>query len=42
VNFNNYVGAQFGYRSFDMFYKVKKDNGTMKVNGFYFGGVARF
>jgi hypothetical protein len=42
VNFTNYVGAQFGYRSFDMFYKVKKDSGTMKVNGLYFGGVTRF
>jgi len=42
VNFNNNVGAQAGYRSFDMFYKVKKDNGTMKVDGLYFGIVGRF
>jgi hypothetical protein len=42
INFNNYVGAQVGYRSFDVFYKVKKDSGTMKLNGLYFGGVARF
>jgi hypothetical protein len=42
VNFNDHAGAQLGYRSFDVFYKVKKDTGTLKVNGLYFGGVARF
>jgi hypothetical protein len=42
VNFNDYVGAQLGYRSFDVFYKVKEDNGTMTLKGLYFGGVARF
>jgi len=42
VNFNNYVGAQLGYRSFDVFYKVQHDNGTMTLKGLYFGGVARF
>ena len=42
VNFTNNLGAQLGYRSFDVFYKVKKDNGTMKLKGVYFGGVARF
>jgi len=42
INFNNYVGAQIGYRSLDVFYKVKQDNGTMTLKGLYFGGVARF
>jgi hypothetical protein len=42
VNFNDNIGAQFGYRSFDVLYKVNKDNGTMKLKGLYFGGVARF
>jgi hypothetical protein len=42
INFNDYVGAQIGYRSFDVFYKVKKDSGTMKLNGLYFGVVGRF
>jgi hypothetical protein len=42
INFNNYVGAQVGYRSFDVLYKVNQDSGTMKLKGLYFGGVARF
>ena len=42
VNFTDHVGAQLGYRSFDVFYKVKRDNGTLKMKGWYFGGVARF
>jgi hypothetical protein len=42
VNFNNYVGAQFGYRSLDVLYKVKSDDGTLKLKGFYFGGVVRY
>jgi hypothetical protein len=42
VNFNDHVGAQVGYRSVDVFYKVKLDHGTMKLQGPYFGGVFRF
>lgn len=42
VNFNNYLGAQVGYRSFDVFYKVKKDTGAMTLAGPYVGGVVRF
>lgn len=42
VNFNNNVGAQVGYRSFDVFYKVKRDTGALKLKGMYFGGVVRF
>jgi hypothetical protein len=25
-----------------VFYKVKRDTGTLKLTGLYFGGVARF
>jgi hypothetical protein len=42
VNFSDNLGAQVGYRSLDVLYKVNKDNGTMKLKGLYFGGVARF
>jgi hypothetical protein len=42
VNFNDHVGAQLGYRSIDVFYKVKLDNGTMTLKGPYFAGVVRF
>ena len=41
VNFNDHIGAQVGYRSFDVTYKVNLDNGTMKLKGLYFGGVAQ-
>ena len=42
VNFTNYVGAQIGYRSFDVAYQVKQDTGAMTLKGPYFGGVVRF
>ena len=42
VNFNDHLGAQLGYRSLDVFYKVKLDRGTMTLKGPYFGGVVRF
>ena len=42
VNFNDHIGAQLGYRSFDVFYKVKRDSGTLKLDGMYFGVVTRF
>ena len=42
VNFNDNVGAQVGYRSFDVYYKVKQDTGTLKLKGMYLGGVVRF
>ena len=42
VNLTNNLGAQIGYRSFDVFYKVKRDTGTLNLKGYYFGGVARF
>ena len=42
VNFTDHFGAQVGYRSLDVLYKVNQDSGTMKLKGLYFGGVARF
>jgi len=42
VNFNDYVGAQIGYRSLDLGYIVEKDSGTLKMKGIYFGGVVRY
>ena len=42
VNFNDHVGAQLGYRSFDVFYRVDTDEGELKVKGPYLGGVVRF
>jgi hypothetical protein len=42
VNFTNNVGAQAGYRSFDVFYRVDSDEGDLNLKGFYFGGVVRF
>jgi hypothetical protein len=42
VNFNDNFGAQLGYRSFDVFYRIEEDEGELKLKGLYFGGVARF
>jgi len=42
LNFTNYIGAQVGYRSFDVGYVVSADTGTFKLQGFYFGVVARY
>lgn len=42
VNFTDNFGAQAGYRSFDVFYKVDEDEGELKIKGLYFGGVVRF
>jgi hypothetical protein len=42
INFNNFVGAQIGYRSLDVGYVVKRDLGDFDVKGFYFGIVARY
>ena len=43
VNFSDHVGAQVGYRSFNVFYKVNTDDqGSLKLKGPYFGGVLRF
>ena len=42
VNFTDNVGAQGGYRSLTVFYRVEDDEGDMKMRGLYFGGVVRF
>ena len=42
VNVNRYVGAQLGYRSFDVAATVKSDSGSFVMKGLYFGVVARY
>jgi hypothetical protein len=42
VNFTPNVGAQVGYRSFDVSYIAERDNGDLRIRGLYFGGVVRF
>ncbi len=42
VNFVNNVGVQIGYRSIDVMYHIKNDEGTFNLGGLYFTGVARF
>lgn len=42
VNFNDYVGAQLGFRSLDLGYIFEADHGEFKAKGIYFGGVVRY
>jgi hypothetical protein len=42
VNFTNNIGAQVGYRNFDLGYLVDDDTGTFELKGLYFGVVARY
>jgi hypothetical protein len=42
VNFTDHFGALLGYRTWNVFYKVKKDTGTLHMTGPYFGGLVRF
>jgi len=42
VNFNDHFGANAGYRSFDVFYRIDGDEGALTMKGPYFGGVVRF
>lgn len=42
VNINRNVGAQFGYRSFDVDAVIKDDSGSFTLKGIYFGVVARY
>jgi hypothetical protein len=42
VNFNEYVGAQVGYRSIDVGYTFEQDKGAFVMRGLYFGGVVRY
>ena len=41
-NFTNNIGAQVGYRSMNVSYRIENDTGDMKLKGLYFMGVARF
>jgi hypothetical protein len=41
-NFTNYIGVQAGYRSLDVGYIVKGDNGAFVLKGLFFGVVARY
>jgi hypothetical protein len=41
-NINRYVGAQLGFRSVHVAYNVDTDNGSLKFQGLYFGGVVRY
>jgi len=42
VNLTNNIGAQLGFRSFDVGYLVEQDTGSFKLKGLYFGVVARY
>jgi hypothetical protein len=42
VNFNQYVGAQLGFRRLDMGYIFESDRGDFGAKGLYFGGVVRY
>jgi hypothetical protein len=42
VNFSDDFGAQAGYRSLGVTYRVKVDSGDFLVKGYYVGGVVRF
>ena len=42
VNVTNNIGAQIGYRAFDVGYKVEEDTGSFVLKGLYFGIVARY
>ena len=42
VNFNDYVGAQIGFRRLDLGYVFEADHGDFKAKGIYFGGVVRY
>jgi len=42
VNVTSNIGAQLGYRSFDVGYRVDQDTGSFTLKGLYFGIVARY
>ncbi len=42
LNINRNVGAQFGYRSFDVEATINDDFGSFTLKGIYFGVVARY
>ncbi len=42
VNLTDHIGAQLGYREFNVLYKVDSDQGELVLKGLYFGGAVRF
>jgi hypothetical protein len=42
LNLNRNIGAQLGYRSFDVEAFIEDDSGAFTVKGLYFGFVARY
>ena len=42
VNFTDHLGVDAGYRSMDVGYLIKRDNGAMTLRGLYFGAKGRF
>jgi hypothetical protein len=42
LNFTNNIGVRGGYRSLDLGYAFKSDNGSFTLKGVYFGLVARY
>jgi hypothetical protein len=42
INFTNNVGVKAGYRSLDLGYLIKSDQGTFTLNGLYIGAVLRY
>ena len=42
VNFTDNFGVQAGYRSFDVEYKIKDNEGDLQLKGLYLGGLVRF
>jgi len=42
VNFNDHIGVQMGYRSFNVYYHLKRDEGNLDLKGLYFGAAVRF
>lgn len=42
TNFTDHVGAEFGYRSIYVDYRIDDDSGDLELKGFYFTGVVRF
>ena len=42
LNFTNNFGVKVGYRSLDVGYLAKQDNGALTLKGLYVGGVLRY
>ena len=42
VNFTNNIGVKAGYRSLDLGYLIKNDQGSFVLKGLYFGAVLRY